>query len=135
MSGSPSFVDVFAIYPFPLCTYACSRTAQKDSATHTFSEWAIVDDVFEQLFKDFPVAFNHACKGGPVFNLSDTPHLLKKSVNALWCSDLEWKTRKLGKFWTQPATGDIEYREFSLKTLKKVYFNEELGGGGLSRTD
>lgn len=112
-----------------------SRTAQKDNAGRTFGEWAKPDDEFEQSFKDFPIAFNHPHHGGPVFNISDPPHLIKKLVNSLWYSDMETKDRKLGKFWPQPTTGELEWCEFSLRTLEKVYFNEELGGGALSRAE
>eukprot|EP00752_Nemacystus_decipiens_P015630 g13948.t2 len=106
------------------------RTVQKDdSCTHTFSEWAKAGDELEQRFLDYRVAFDHPFHGQPVFNLSDPPHLWKKIVNALWYSDLPWKSRNLAKVYVDPETGDFELVEFSLKTLERVWFTEERGGG------
>lgn len=75
------------------------------------------------------MAFDHPYHQQPVFNLSDPPHLWKKIVNALWYSDLPWKSRNLAKVCVDPETGEYELVEFSLKTLEKVWYTEERGGG------
>lgn len=82
---------------------------------------------------DFPVAFKHPHHGGPVFNMSDPVHLLKKVVNALWHSGLSNKQRDLMNLWWNPATDEFEWVAFSLKTLEKVWKQEE-GGGGIRST-
>lgn len=119
-------------FPAPSVPRAPSRTFQKDSATESFSRWAKEGDEFEQRFKDFPVAFQHPHHGHPIFNLSDPPHLWKKLVNALWYSDLPWKSRNLARVCCDPEIGEYDLVEFSLKTLERVWYNEERGGGKFS---
>ncbi|CAB1105111.1 unnamed protein product [Ectocarpus sp. CCAP 1310/34] len=43
--------------------------------------------------------------------------------------DLPWKSRNLAKVCVDPETGGYELVEFSLKTLEKVWYTEEKGGG------
>lgn len=62
-------------------------------------------------------------------------HLLKKIVNALWHSDLKEKSRDLMKLWWNPVTDDFEWTKFSLKTLEKVFTEEERGGGSRSAAE
>lgn len=106
-----------------------SRSFQKQFATSTFSEWVKEDSPFEMRHKDFPVAFKHPQHGGPVFNMSDPVHLLKKVVNALWHSGLPEKQRDLKNLSWNQATEEFEWVGFSLKTLEKVWKQEEAGGG------
>ena len=81
-------------------------------------------------FADCPVAFRHPYHGKPIFNLSDSQHIIKKLVNALWHSDVPNRPRQLGMYWTHPTTGEPNFSEFSLSTLGKVYRHEEMGLGG-----
>ncbi|CAM9951013.1 unnamed protein product, partial [Ectocarpus sp. 4 AP-2014] len=64
------------------------RSFQKFFTTSTFSQWANEESPSEMRHEDFGVAFRHPQHGGPVFNMSDPVHLLKKVVNALWHSGL-----------------------------------------------
>ncbi|CBN76029.1 hypothetical protein Esi_0281_0015 [Ectocarpus siliculosus] len=105
------------------------RSFQKYLAEIAFSEWARGDSAFEKRMGDFKVAFKHPSHGGPVFNMSDPVHLLKKVVNALWHSDIPSKQRDLKKLWYNEAAEDYEWVSFSLKTLEKVWKEEEAGGG------
>lgn len=97
-----------------------SRSFQKAFATYNLSEWAVEGNEFEQRFAYFPAAFKYSYHGGPVLNLSDSLHLIKKLVNALWHSDLPSKKRNLAKVWVNPMTGEPEWCTFSLQTLEKV---------------
>ncbi|CAN0068614.1 unnamed protein product [Ectocarpus sp. 13 AM-2016] len=67
--------------------------------------------------------------------MSDPPHRWKKIVNSLHQSDLPWQSRKLARLWVDPVTGEYDLVPFFLKTLEKVYYNEELGGGAFTQNE
>ncbi|CAM9341971.1 unnamed protein product, partial [Ectocarpus sp. 12 AP-2014] len=114
-----------------VCT-VCDGAAEQ-MATQLFGRWAkqgqSKDARFEATFAKFLIAFEHPYHLRPVFNLSDPMHLVKKLVNTLWHSDLDWKNRSLGKLFLNERTGEAEWADFSLKTLERVYVQEEMGGG------
>lgn len=85
---------------------------------------------------EFEVGFRHPLHGGPVFNMSDPVHLVKKVVNALWHSGIESKQRDLKNLWWGDDPDDEpEWVSFSLKTLEKVWKEEEEGGGHRSEAE
>ncbi|CAB1103448.1 unnamed protein product [Ectocarpus sp. CCAP 1310/34] len=72
------------------------RSFQLRAATVEFSAFAQGDD--EESFSNFPVALRHSVHLGPMFNVSDPPHLVKKIANTLWHSDLTGAIRDDGTY-------------------------------------
>ena len=93
-----------------------NRTFAKMMATRRASEFLDGADV--PFNTDFPVAMDHPVLGAeyPIFLLSDTPHEVKKVVNALESSNNNDKKRKLQKIST-----DGEPQPLCLDMAKDVW--------------
>ncbi|CAN0037104.1 unnamed protein product, partial [Pylaiella littoralis] len=97
----------------------------------TFKFGAFSQGDAEKSFAEFPVAFRHPVHGGPIFNMSDPPHILKKIANACWHSDLAGKQRALA-MWCTDEHGNEKLVRFSLKTGERAYRLVENDGDSLS---
>ncbi|CAB1100333.1 unnamed protein product [Ectocarpus sp. CCAP 1310/34] len=82
----------------------------------------------------FPVAFPHPVHLGPIFNMSDPPHILKKIANTCWHSDQDSKKRELA-MWCGDEEGNTDLVRFSLATAERVYNQVENDGNTLSQEE
>ncbi|CAN0268915.1 unnamed protein product, partial [Pylaiella littoralis] len=105
------------------------RSHQLRAGTFKFGAFSQGDA--EKSFAEFPVAFRHPVHGGPIFNMSDPPHILKKIANACWHSDLAGKQRALA-MWCTDEHGNEKLVRFSLKTGERAYRLVENDGDSLS---
>eukprot|EP00752_Nemacystus_decipiens_P018315 g16431.t1 len=108
------------------------RSFQMRAATVDFGAFAEGDD--EDSFLGFPVAFPHPVHRGPIFNMSNPSHILKKIANACWHSDQDTKDRELA-MWCEDEKGNTDLVRFSLATAERAYHQVENGGNTLSQEE
>lgn len=127
---TPVSLPPFVLSATDVCFSSCSRSFQNRAATEAFEKWSKGGS--EEPFSDFKVGFQHPHHLGPIFNMSDPMHILKKIVNALWHSDILGKQRDLGA-WLEGEDGEEEqFFHFSLKTAERVFNQIENEGEDLS---